>query len=66
MRTKLNFFLMCLLIAFNNQNLFSFDTSAENILLIDFDTNQILYSKNEDKKDLSRIHVKVNDFIYFI
>ena len=41
---------MCLLIILNNQNLFSFDTSAENALLIDFDTNQILYSKNEEKK----------------
>ena len=50
MRIKLNFFLMCLLIILNNQNLFSFDTSAENALLIDFDTNQILYSKNEEKK----------------
>ena len=50
MRIKLNFFLMCLLITLNNQNLFSFDTSAENALLIDFDTNQILYSKNEEKK----------------
>lgn len=50
MRIKLNFFLICLLIILNNQNLFSFDTSAENALLIDFDTNQILYSKNEEKK----------------
>ena len=50
MRIKLNLFLMCLLIILNNQNLFSFDTSAENALLIDFDTNQILYSKNEEKK----------------
>ena len=50
MRIKLNFFLMCLLIILNNQNLFSYDTSAENALLIDFDTNQILYSKNEEKK----------------
>ena len=41
---------MCLLIILNSQNLFSFDTSAENALLIDFDTNQILYSKNEEKK----------------
>ena len=50
MRIKLNFFLICLLIILNNQNLFSFETSAENALLIDFDTNQILYSKNEEKK----------------
>ena len=50
MRIKLNFFLICLLIILNNQNLFSFDSSAENALLIDFDTNQILYSKNEEKK----------------
>ena len=50
MRIKLNLFLICLLIILNNQNLFSFDTSAENALLIDFDTNQILYSKNEEKK----------------
>ena len=50
MRIKLNFFLICLLIILINQNLFSFDTSAENALLIDFDTNQILYSKNEEKK----------------
>ena len=50
MRIKLNFFLICLLIILNNQNLFSFDTSAENALLIDFDTNQILYSKIEEKK----------------
>tara|TARA_B100000700_G_scaffold276296_1_gene322732 strand:+ start:1068 stop:2198 length:1131 start_codon:yes stop_codon:yes gene_type:complete len=50
MRIKLNFFLMCLLIIFNGQTLFSFDTSAENALLIDFNTDQILYSKNEDKK----------------
>ena len=50
MRIKLNFFLICLLIILNNQNLFSFDTSAENALLIDFDTDQILYSKNEEKK----------------
>ena len=50
MRIKINFFLICLLIILNNQNLFSFDTSAENALLIDFDTNQILYSKNEEKK----------------
>ena len=50
MRIKLNFFLICLLIILNNQNLFSFDTSAENALLIDFDTNQVLYSKNEEKK----------------
>ncbi len=41
---------MCLLIIFNGQTLFSFDTSAENALLIDFNTDQILYSKNEDKK----------------
>ena len=50
MRIKLNFFLICLLIILNSQNLFSFDTSAENALLIDFDTDQILYSKNEEKK----------------
>ncbi len=50
MRIKINFLLICLLIILNNQNLFSFDTSAENALLIDFDTNQILYSKNEEKK----------------
>ena len=50
MRIKLNFFLICLLIILNNQNLFSYETSAENALLIDFDTNQILYSKNEEKK----------------
>ena len=50
MRIKLNFFLICLLIIVNSQNLFSFDTSAENALLIDFDTDQILYSKNEEKK----------------
>ena len=50
MRNKLNFFLICLLIILNSQNLFSFDTSAENALLIDFDTDQILYSKNEEKK----------------
>ncbi len=50
MRIKLNFFVMCLLIVFHGQTLFSFDTSAENVLLIDFETDQILYSKNEDKK----------------
>ena len=50
MRIKLNFFLICLLIIVNSQNLFSFDTSAEYALLIDFDTDQILYSKNEEKK----------------
>ena len=35
---------------FNCQTLLSFDSSAKNILLIDFDTNQVLFSKNEDKK----------------
>ena len=36
--------------AFNCQTLLSFDTSAKNVLLIDFDTNQVLFSKHVDKK----------------
>ena len=50
MKTKLNLSLIFLLFAFNCQTLLSFDSSAKNILLIDFDTNQVLFSKNEDKK----------------
>ena len=50
MKTKLNLSLIFLLFAFNCQTLLSFDTSAKNVLLMDFDTNQVLFSKNEDKK----------------
>ena len=50
MKTKLNLSLIFLLFSFNCQTLLSFDSSAKNILLIDFDTNQVLFSKNEDKK----------------
>ena len=50
MKTKLNLFLIFLLFAFNCQTLLSFDTSAKNVLLMDFDTNQVLFSKHEDKK----------------
>ena len=38
MKTKLNLSLIFLLFAFNCQTLLSFDTSAKNVLLIDFDT----------------------------
>ncbi len=50
MKTKLNLSLIFLWFAFNCQTLLSFDTSAKNVLLIDFDTNQILFSKDADKK----------------
>ena len=50
MKTKINLSLIFLLFTFNCQTLLSFDSSAKNILLIDFDTNQVLFSKNEDKK----------------
>jgi len=50
MKTKLNLSLIFLLFAFNCQTLLSFDTSAKNVLLMDFDTNQVLFSKHEDKK----------------
>ena len=50
MKTKLNLSLIFLLLAFNCQTLLSFDSSAKNVLLIDFDTNQVLFSKNEDEK----------------
>ena len=50
MKTKLNLSLIFLLFAFNCQTLFSFDTSAKNVLLMDFDTNQVLFSKHADKK----------------
>ena len=50
MKTKLNLPLIFLLFAFNCQTLLSFDTSAKNVLLMDFDTNQVLFSKHEDKK----------------
>jgi len=50
MKTKLNLSLIFLLFAFNCQTLLSFDTSAKNALLMDFDTNQVLFSKHADKK----------------
>ena len=50
MKTKLNLSLIFLLFAFNCQTLLSFDTSAKNVLLMDFDTNQVLFSKHADKK----------------
>ena len=50
MKTKLNLSLIFLLVAFNCQTLLSFDTSAKNVLLMDFDTNQVLFSKHADKK----------------
>ncbi|MBP56241.1 MAG: D-alanyl-D-alanine carboxypeptidase [Rhodobiaceae bacterium] len=50
MKIKLNLSLIFLLLAFNCQTLLSFDSSAKNVLLIDFDTNQVLFSKNEDEK----------------
>ena len=50
MKTKLNLSLIFLLFAFNCQTLLSFDTSAKNVLLMDFDTNQVLFSKHEDRK----------------
>ena len=50
MKIKLNLSLIFLLFAFNCQDLLSFDSSAKNALLVDFDTNQVLFSKNEDKK----------------
>ena len=50
MKTKKNLYLIFLLFAFNCQTLLSFDTSAKNVLLIDFDTNQVLFSKHVDKK----------------
>ena len=50
MKIKLNLSLIFLLFAFNCQTLLSFDTSAKNVLLMDFDTNQVLFSKNSDKK----------------
>ena len=50
MKTKINLSLIFLLFTFNCQTLLSFDSSAKNILLIDFDTNQVLFSKNENKK----------------
>ena len=50
MKTKLNLSLIFLLFVFNCQALLSFDSSAKNVLLMDFDTNQVLFSKNEDKK----------------
>ena len=50
MKTKKNLYLIFLWFAFNCQTLLSFDTSAKNVLLIDFDTNQILFSKDADKK----------------
>ena len=65
MRIKLNFLLICLLIILNNQNLFSFDTSAENALLIDFDTNQILYSKNEEKRFIASMSKLMTLYILF-
>ena len=50
MKTKLNLSLIFLLFAFNCQTLLSFDTLAKNALLMDFDTNQVLFSKHADKK----------------
>ena len=50
MKTKLNLSLIFLLFAFNCQTLLSFDTSAKNVILMDFDTNQVLFSKHADKK----------------
>ena len=50
MKTKLNLSLIFLLFAFNCQTLLSFDTSAKNVLLMDFGTNQVLLSKHADKK----------------
>ena len=50
MKTKINLSLIFLLFAFNCQTLLSFDTSAKNALLMDFDTNQVLFSKHADKK----------------
>ncbi len=50
MKNKINLSLIFLLFAFNCQTLLSFDTSAKNVLLMDFDTNQVLFSKNADKK----------------
>ena len=50
MKIKLNLSLIFLLLAFNCQTLLSFDSPAKNVLLIDFDTNQVLFSKNEDEK----------------
>ena len=50
MKTKLNLSLIFLWFAFYCQTLLSFDTSAKNVLLMDFDTNQILFSKHADKK----------------
>ena len=50
MKTKLNLSLIFLLFAFNCQTLLSFDTSAKNVLLMDFGTNQVLFSKHADKK----------------
>ncbi len=50
MKIKLNLSLIFLLLAFNCQTLLSFDSSARNVLLIDFNTNQVLFSKNEDEK----------------
>tara|TARA_B100000212_G_scaffold342539_1_gene330410 strand:+ start:1897 stop:3036 length:1140 start_codon:yes stop_codon:yes gene_type:complete len=49
-KIKIYHLLLFFVVSLNFNNVFSFESSAKNVLLIDYYSNQILFSKNERKK----------------
>ena len=49
-KSKIYHLLLFFVVFLNFNNVFSFETSAKNVLLIDYYSNQILFAKNEREK----------------